>query len=72
MTRIVQPVSNTSLPLSGSAMDFPTSHEGATQAPSSHGTQDTQPGSSTANLTEEDLIGVGSSGWKLDEVMDAR
>ena len=54
-------------------MDFPRSHEGPTPAPSSHGTQDTQPGSSTADLTEDDLIGVGSGlGWKLDEVMDAR
>ena len=69
----MQPINSTALPLSGRAMDFPRSHEGPTPAPSSHGTQDTHPGSSTADLTEDDLIGVGSGlGWKLDEVMDAR
>ncbi len=54
-------------------MDLPRRDEGPGQAPSHHLTEDTQPGSSTANLTEEDIMGAGGgSGWRLDEVMDAR
>ncbi|CAL5222719.1 g5122 [Coccomyxa viridis] len=54
-------------------MNSPRRDEGPGRAPSYHSTEDTQPGSSTANLTEEDIMGAGSgSGWRLDEIMDAR
>jgi hypothetical protein len=43
------------------------------QAPSLPSNQDTHPASSSAHLTNEDIIGgAGIDGWRLDEVMDAR
>lgn len=57
-------------------MEPPRWHDAGHQAPRSasfHGTLDSQHVSSSANLTEEDIIGGSTrQGWKLDEVMDAR
>ena len=60
-------------PLLSKAMDSSTSSERPRQAPPYHSTVGAQPGSSTASLTEKDVVGVSTcSGWKLDEVVDAR
>lgn len=54
-------------------MDFSPISERLRQAPPYHSTEGTQPGSSTASLTEDDIMGVSTcAGWNLDEVMDAR
>jgi len=54
-------------------MEPPRWRDTPSQTPSFQSTQDTRPVSSSANLTEKDIIGRDShQGWKLNEVMDAR